>query len=356
MNENQDLRVAEMKDGDEVVGQFLITNVTKRASSAGKNYLNMELQDSTGSIDGKKWDVFEGDEATFANGNVVQVRGKVLSYNNSLQFKVLSGEKLDSSRVDFSRLVPSAPVSLELLKGKLQLYIDSIGNPDVKALLLEMIKRFEDKYFIWPAAVRNHHNYLSGLLYHSITMCDLAAKTCEVYHSLNRDIVLAGVIIHDMGKTVELSAPQATQFTLEGKLLGHISIGQAELRAAAKALHYFDYDDLSPEEQQTSRGKELFKKKEIAVCLEHIVLSHHTKPEFGSPVAPLTREALAVAMIDDLDAKMMILDKAFAGVEKGGYTQKLFTMDDRYFYLPEYSVENPAAPGTGLEETKSDLA
>jgi 3'-5' exoribonuclease len=128
--------------------------------------------------------------------------------------------------------------------------------------------------------------------------------------------LVAGALIHDIGKTLELSGPVATQFTLEGKLLGHISIMQAEIREAAKELNMTG---------------------EIPVIMEHMVLSHHTKPEFGSPVPPLTREALALAMIDDMDAKMMILDKAYEGVNPGEFTQKIFTMDDRYFYLPLYA-------------------
>jgi 3'-5' exoribonuclease len=149
-------------------------------------------------------------------------------------------------------------------------------------------------------------------------MADLAEKVCQIYPSLNRDVLIAGTLIHDIGKTVELSGPVATQFTLEGKLLGHISIMQAEVRMAAK---------------------ELGMTGEIPVIMEHMVLSHHGIPEYGSPVMPLTREALALNMIDDMDAKMMILDKAYADVEPGGYTSKLFTMDERYFYKPLYTKE-----------------
>jgi 3'-5' exoribonuclease len=122
------------------------------------------------------------------------------------------------------------------LEKKLDAYLDSLQNEDVAKLTRHIIAKFRAKYVDWPAAVRNHHNFVSGLLYHSLTMADLAEKVCQIYPSLNRDVLIAGTLIHDIGKTVELSGPVATQFTLEGKLLGHISIMQAEVRMAAKEL------------------------------------------------------------------------------------------------------------------------
>jgi 3'-5' exoribonuclease len=147
-------------------------------------------------------------------------------------------------------------------------------------------------------------------------MADDAEALCRLYPSLSRDILIAGCLIHDIGKTIELSGPVATKYTLEGKLLGHISIMQAEIKEAADVLKM---------------------QGEIPVLMQHMVLSHHNKPEFGSPMEPETREALALAMIDDFDAKMNILDKAYAGVNPGEWTQKVFAFDDRYFYQPFYS-------------------
>jgi len=311
--------ISEFIDGDRIYGQFLVTVANKGVTSVGKSYLTITFQDATGTMDGKKWDVLPEDLETFAPGNIVNVQGEVLQYKDHLQMKVLSGEPiLDSDGIDFTRFVPSAPVPKAELEKKLDAYLDSLQNEDVAKLTRHIITKFRAKYVDWPAAVRNHHNFVSGLLYHSLTMADLAEKVCQIYPSLNRDVLIAGTLIHDIGKTVELSGPVATQFTLEGKLLGHISIMQAEVRMAAK---------------------ELGMTGEIPVIMEHMVLSHHGIPEYGSPVMPLTREALALNMIDDMDAKMMILDKAYADVEPGGYTSKLFTMDERYFYKPLYTKE-----------------
>ncbi len=344
--------IREFADGVRVEGQFLVADSKKGVSAAGKAYLTLTLQDSSGQIEAKKWDYEEGDDERYAKGIIVNIDGMANAYKNTLQIKVFSISPVVLENIDWSRFVASAPVALPVLKEKLNGYVSSISDPDVRSLVEAMLDLFGEKYLTHPAAVRNHHDYVSGLLYHSITMADMAAKVCRVYPSLNRDIMIGGVIVHDMGKTIELSGANATAFTLEGKLLGHIAIGQAELRAVAKKLGMFEFDSLPPAEQTIEHP--LFRKKEIAITFEHIILSHHSKPEFGSAVTPLTREALVIAMIDDLDAKMMILDKAFRDVPKGGSSAKLFNMDDRYFYLPTYSNEGAVA-GTSVEEEQEDL-
>ena len=344
--------IRDFKDGDRLLCDVLVADCKKGVTTTQKSYLSLVLQDSSGSIEGKKWDVDPDDEVIFAKGNVVSISCDVLKYRDALQLKVHNGEKIALGMIDWSRFIPNAPVPLETLKAKLDAYVDAIENPDVKALTKGMLSRFGSKYLTWPAAVRNHHNYVSGLLYHSITMADMALKVCSVYPSINRDILLGGAIVHDMGKIVELSGPNVTTFTLEGKLLGHISIGHAVCREVAKELGFYAYDDLKEEEKTAEHP--LYAKKEIAVVFEHLFLSHHGKQEFGSPVLPLTREAFALALIDDLDAKMNILDKAYEGVEKGTYTARLANMDDRYFYYPTYSKQT-MAPGMGIEEELEEL-
>jgi len=308
--------ISDLKDGDRERTQFLVSACTKGVTAAGKTYLTVSFQDATGTMDGKKWDVAPSDEETFAPGNIVEVEVEVISYKNALQMKVLGGEALPLEGVDYTRFVPSSPVSKDVLVKKLQAYLDSLKNEDVKKLTTYLIKKHYDAYIDYPAAVRNHHNYASGLLYHSLCMADAAEALCQLYPSLNRDVLVAGTLIHDIGKTIELSGPIATKFTLEGKLLGHISIMQAEVKEAADSLGMTG---------------------EIPVVMEHMVLSHHNQPDFGSPIAPATREALALAMIDDFDAKMNILDKAYQNVAPGDWTQKVFTIDDRYFYNPLYN-------------------
>jgi 3'-5' exoribonuclease len=311
--------ISELKDGDRVNSQYLIVSVDKGVTTQSRNYLNINLQDASGTIIGKKWDIEENDANIFVPGNIVQIQAEVLAYKGALQMKIISGTPLSQEGIDFTHFIPSAPVPKEQLEEKLKDYVASLQNPDVKKLTAYLIKKFYDKYVSYPAAVHNHHAFASGLLYHSICMADDAEAICKLYPSLNRDVLIAGTLIHDLGKTMELSGPVATQFTLEGKLLGHISIMQAEVREAAHALNM---------------------EGEIPLIMEHMVLSHHNQPDFGSPIQPETREAMILAMIDDMDAKMNILDKAYEGVEPGQWTQKIFTMDSRYFYLPLYTKKN----------------
>ena len=308
--------IKEFEERDHIFGQFLVIDCKKGVTANSKSYLTITFQDATGTIEGKRWDYFEGEDKIFAISNVVNIEAEVIEYKDKLQLKVLGGEVVPAENVDAARLVPSSPVSKEELEKKLDAYIDSIKNEDALKILKAVMDKFRKEYVSWPAAVRNHHNYVSGLLQHSITMADMAEKVCQIYPSLNRDILITGTLIHDIGKTIELSGAIATQFTLEGKLLGHISIMMGELRKII--------DELGMNHNET------------AICIEHMILSHHNKPEFGSPVPPLTREALALAYIDDLDAKMAILDKAYNEIKPGEFTSRLNNMDERYFYYPNY--------------------
>ena len=155
---------------------------------------------------------------------------------------------------------------------------------------------------------------MSGLLYHTLCMADMASLIASYYDNIDRDILITGVLLHDVGKVVELSGPIATKYTLEGKLLGHISIMAAEIRRVARELNI---------------------NSETPILLEHMILSHHGSKEFGSPVLPLTREAVILHFVDDLDSKMNILDKAYADVEEGEFTQRIMPMDGRAFYKPK---------------------
>lgn len=309
------MMIKELADGMHIKDQYLITNAAKCVTTAGRNYLNLTLQDSSGTIEGKKWDILDGDLETFVVGNIVLIEGDVLNYREHLQMKVLSGEKMSQDDIDASKFVPTAPVSQKELEEKLHGYVDSLEESDLKKLTKYLIRKFYDKYVVYPAAVKNHHNYVSGLLHHSVSMARMADEVCKLYPEINRDFVVAGALIHDLGKTLELSGPVATKYTDEGKLLGHISIMAGEIRMAAEKLNITG---------------------ETPLLLEHMILSHHSKPEFGSPIPPLTREAFVLASIDDFDAKMNIITKAVETVKEGEWTEKIFAMDNRAFYLPKY--------------------
>lgn len=313
------LAIKDLTDGTEFESQFLIVAATKGITNQGRTYLNLTLQDATGTMEAKKWDLAEGDETTFQAGNVVALSGAALDYRGHLQIKVYEAEPLSLDQIDVTRFVPSSPVPEKVLEDELRADIDALHDSDLKTLTKYLLNQHKSAYLTYPAAVRNHHNFASGLLYHSVCMARLAQKICDLYPNVNRDYVVAGALLHDLGKVIELSGPVATRYTDEGKLLGHISIMAGEIRVAAKTLNI------------TS---------ETPVLLEHMILSHHTKPEFGSPIPPLTREAIVLAAIDDFDAKMNIVDKAEEGIMPGEWTDRVFALDNRSLYVPKYD-QNP---------------
>lgn len=308
--------IKELKENDHINCSYLVINVTKGITNNNSAYLNITLQDNTGTIEAKKWDATEADVEIFKIGAIVKVKADVINYRTGLQMKVLSGETLDVDSVDLTLYTMSAPLPLNELKERLDLYIDTIKDEELKLLVKEIINSVYDSFVIYPAAVRNHHEYTSGLLYHTISMAGLALNISSCYSSINYDLLMSGVLLHDVGKIIELTKPPIVKYSKEGRLIGHISIMHSMIRETAFRLKIDD---------------------EKRILLEHMILSHHGKLEYGSPVLPLTREALLLHMIDDMDAKMTIIDKAFANIEDGEFTPKLFPLDERCFYKPKFN-------------------
>ena len=305
--------ISEFEERDRIQGQFLVGNVTKGVNANGP-YLNVELRDASGSISAKKWEVVGQDENNFVAGNIVLVTGEVLKYKETLQLKILDAELVDPEDVDTAKFVKAPPIPKEEIVKRFNAYVDSIQNKDCHAILDYLIKRLSPNLFEYPAAVSVHHDYACGLLMHTISMADIGDFLAKYYSNIDRDMLITGILLHDMGKCIEFEGPAVYKYSLEGKLLGHISIMASEVRNAAQQLGI---------------------KGETPLLLEHMVLSHHGQHEFGSPVLPLTKEALLLSLIDNLDSKMVCLDKNLENVEPGGFTQKIFPLDNRMFYKPK---------------------
>ena len=305
--------IIDFNDHDHIEGQFLVGTVSKGVNANGGSYFSLELRDASGTITAKKWDATLEDEKIFVAGNVIFVTGETNKYKEQLQLKVLSAEIVTLEAIDVAKFVKAPPIAKEELEKKFKDYVSSIKNDDCLKILNYMIDKFGDKIFSYPAAVSIHHEYSSGLLMHSITMADIAAKLCPIYDA-DYDLVITGCLLHDMGKIIELEGPIVYKYSIEGKLLGHISIMASEIRKAAQELGLTG---------------------ETALLLEHMVLSHHGQQEFGSPIMPLTKEALLLSLIDNLDSKMVVVNKAISEVEPGGFSNKVFPLDNRSFYKPK---------------------
>lgn len=307
--------IKELVDGDHVYGPLLVVGATKGTTEKGLNYLNITFQDKTGNIEGKKWEASQEEIDSLVPGALVYVEGIVNLYKNQPQVKVTGISRVtDMSDIDLTAFQKVSPIPLDEMKKKLEGYLNSFKDKDVEKVTRAVISHFYEKYTTYPAAVKIHHEFGSGILHHSLTMADVAEQVAKIYPQVDRDILVAAALMHDIGKTVEYENPLMPVQTLEGKLVGHISIMYAEFKKIVDDLHI---------------------ESEVPVLLEHMILAHHGKLEFGSPVLPCTREALLLSMIDLMDSKMMILDKAYDVTKDGEWTQRLWMLDNASFYKPK---------------------
>lgn len=292
---------------------FMIKQATRALSNNGSPYLSITLQDNSGTLEARKWNIDDYDMEICASGKLVRINGMMQNYRGHPQLKISDLEGLSESEVDLSRFVPSAPVSIEKMKERLKDFIQMIQDEELRNLTASLIEENYEKYTTFPAAVTVHHAYMGGLLFHSLSICAMALKACDQYAVLNRDYMIAGSLLHDLGKTKELSSATAASYTEEGNLLGHISIGA--MMVYEKAL------SMNISEEKTN-------------VLTHMILAHHGKMEFGSPKVPLTAEAFALHMLDEMDSKLELLRTAYETTEEGSYTNKITWLDSLSFFKP----------------------
>ncbi|WPL43411.1 3'-5' exoribonuclease YhaM [Priestia megaterium] len=306
--------IAQYEVGEQVDLYFLIKSSTRGIASNGKPFLTVILQDKTGDIEAKLWDASPDDEENYAAQKIVRAAGEVMNYRGRNQLKIRNirpAQPQDGVRT--SDFLEVAPLSQEEMVEHITKSIFEIKNSNVQRITRHLFKKYQTEFLEYPAATKNHHEFVSGLAYHVVSMLKLAESFSTLYPSLNRDLLYAGVILHDLGKVFELSGPVSTIYTVEGNLLGHISIMVNEIGKAAEEL--------------AIEGEEV-------MLLQHLVLSHHGKEEWGSPKKPLIKEAEMLHLIDNVDAKMNMLDRALTKVKPGEFTERIFALDNRSFYKP----------------------
>ncbi|MCE7793715.1 3'-5' exoribonuclease YhaM [Salipaludibacillus sp. CUR1] len=302
--------------GEQVDAYLLIKTSKKGIASNGKPFLTLQLTDKTGEIEAKLWGISPEDEATFISGTVVHLQGEVQDFRGMRQLKIKAIRPTSGmDQVKADDFLPSAPRNREEMLEEITQYIFDMQNAKVQRITRHLFKKHQKAFSVSPAATKNHHEFVSGLIYHVVSMLQLAKGIAQLYPSLDKDLLYAGIILHDMAKVRELSGPMATQYTVEGKLIGHISMMVNEIEEAAKELGI--------------EGEEV-------MVLQHLVLSHHSKGEWGSPKAPMIREAEMLHMIDNIDAKMNMMDRALDRVMPGEFSERVFAMDNRSFYKPAF--------------------
>ncbi|USK36159.1 3'-5' exoribonuclease YhaM [Bacillus sp. F19] len=295
---------------------LLVKSSTKGIASNGKPFLTLILQDQSGEIEAKLWDAGPDDEVSYSSQSIVKIYGDIHHYRGRNQLKIRNIRTASNTdNVKISDFLETAPVGQEEMMEKVTQFIFEMKNPNIQRVTRYLMKKHQSEFLEYPAATKNHHEFVSGLAYHVVSMLDLAKSIAALYPSLDTDLLYAGVILHDLGKVTELSGPIGTTYTVEGNLIGHISIMVNEIAKAAEHLGI--------------EGEEI-------VILQHLVLSHHGKAEWGSPKPPLIKEAEILHYIDNLDAKMNMLDRALERVKPGEYTERVFALDNRSFYKPTF--------------------
>ncbi len=211
-----------------------------------------------------------------------------------------------------------APVKKEAMEEEINQVLFEITNPHWNRIVRFLLNKYKKEFFEYPAAKKNHHAFVGGLAYHTTTMLHLGKSLVKEYPQLDGALLFAGIILHDLGKVIELSGAMSTEYTVVGNLVGHLVLVNEEITKACLAL-------------------KIDESAEDIVVLRHMVLAHHGQLDYGSPVRPRIMEAEILHQIDNIDASMQMLTNAISKTEAGDYTERIFGMDNRSFYVPKNS-------------------
>jgi 3'-5' exoribonuclease len=294
--------LASFEEGKPFDSFFLVLSRQLRTTQSNKPYLSLIFCDKTGQLEGRAWEPDDPRIAKdFERGDVVKVRGCISRFNDRLQMKVEQLRKALPVEIDKSDLMPATTYDVDTLWRQLLSFVESFTEPHLKLLLTTVLAdpQIATAFREAPAAKQLHHAWLGGLLEHVVSLLTLADRVAPHYPILHRDLLLTGVILHDIGKVRELSWDVGFEYTVEGVLLGHIQIGSA-----------------------------------LAELVLHMILSHHGKLEFGSPKLPMIPESLVLNFLDDLDAKMQAMQSEFDKCAREGkpadeLTGRVWALDQR---------------------------
>lgn len=312
-----DKRITDLAAGDEVQGFFLIRECSPRVSSGNKLYLDIQLMDSTGEINAKYWEAQDSDVQLYAAGIIVKLRGVVQLFQNKLQLRISKlRPAVETDDVRTESFVASAPWDAAWMLEQIEGFVESMATEDLKRLCQAFITSYRDRLLYYPAAKSNHHAIRSGLLYHILRMLQAGERLLTVYTNLNRDLLLTGILLHDLAKIDEMDAGElgmVKTYTRPGQLLGHLIQGITLV------------DRL---------GKELGIAEEWLLLVEHMILTHHYEPEFGSPKKPMIPEGELLHYLDMIDARMYDMENALGGIPAGEFSEPVWALDKRRLYKP----------------------
>lgn len=308
-------KIEEFRAGETIQGFFMVKDIAIKTTNTNNKYLDFTLGDKTGEINAKLWDYSGEDTGEYKEGMLIKVRGMVTEWQNKLQLKI---DKLrlanENDGLNIKDFVQTAPYEPEKMLGEILKYVIQIKKRDIKEIVSCALNEKKDKLMYYPAAMKNHHSIRSGLLYHILTMLKLGERVKEIYPFLDRDLLYAGIILHDLEKIEEMNASDlgiVSGYTTEGLLLGHIIQGVKMVERIGKMVNA---------------------DSEIIILLQHMILSHHYEPEFGSPKRPMIPEAEILHYLDVMDARLYDMRNVLENAEKGSFSDKVWTLHNRQLY------------------------
>ena len=306
------MQIKDLKVKEVVTLTVMIKSVNVGRTTAQKPYLKFEFVDQTGSVFANKWSVKPDELELFQAGQVVTVKGLVQLYNTQKQINI-EAVSLVEGEVDYSQYVESSRFEKEALKASLSTFLDEMNPGYYREIVNYFLNKYEEEFYVHPAASRMHHAFMSGLAQHVYEMLKMGSAYCDLYPMVNRDLLYAGIILHDMGKLFEMSYENCikTEYTLEGLMIGHINMMVSMIDDGSKELGY--------------SGEEV-------LFLKHMVISHHGKLEWGSPKEPMIIEAELLHYLDVVSAKMTAIEVALRHCEPGQMSDRIPMLDHRRFY------------------------
>ena len=275
----------------------------------------MILSDASGEIVAKLWDYNEEAHGSYETNNIVKVRGTISPYNGADQLRVERIRlAIPSDNINIEDFVQSADYSGDMMYSELEAIVTGFSDADFKSIVLKLLKENKEKLLYWPAAFKLHHAIRGGLLYHTLSIVRLAQGVCKIYPSVNPDLLLAGAILHDIGKLEEFEVSDtglASGYTVDGNLIGHLVRGAIAIEKAGEELR------ITPDKYR---------------LLQHMLISHHGEPEFGAAVRPMFLEAEILSTLDLLDSRIFEIENSVSAIAPGEYSQRQWALDNRKFF------------------------
>jgi len=283
--------ITELKDNDHVLGHYLCKFKQSLKTRAGKTYYSLKLQDKTGAVDAKVWELTK-DIQDFNEGDVIKIDATALSYQGEIQIKIHKLRRSQEGEYVISDYIPTTEKDVEEMYRQVVELVNSIENPYIKTLLENILIKNEARaaaFKTHSAAKAMHHGYMGGLLEHILSVAQICDFMSSRYKYVNRDLLLAGAFLHDIGKIYELSPMPQNEYTDDGQMLGHIIIGIEMVVLETAKIENFPH--------------------ELASLIKHLIISHHGEFEFGSPKLPSTAEAILLHYADNMDAKLKTIEE-----------------------------------------------